>query len=121
MKTVIALVALLVAGCATQKGYEEILNTWINQPESDLVASWGAPDATYEAGGDKFLTYSNSRSGYVPAVQPNYQTTVIGNTAYTNAIGGVPGHSYMISCKTTFRVRNGAVRSWSHEGNGCRA
>ena len=115
----LAVVAL--TGCATAEKYEAILNTFVNQPERSLIHGWGPPASVYESCGDKYLTYQDSRTAYLPGSAPTYQTQVIGNTAYTSSYGGSPGFIAHMSCKTTFTVVGGMVKSWRYEGNNCRA
>jgi len=110
---------LILASCATTENYEKILASWVGQSEGALIRSWGPPDSSYESSSDKYLTYSKSRSGYIPGTQPSYQTQIIGGTAYTTAYGGSPGYSYNRNCKTTFTVSSGTITSWRYEGNAC--
>ena len=109
----------LLAGCATTENYEKILGTWVGSSERELIQSWGPPSSVYESGGTKYLTYSESASGYIPGTSPTYQTQIIGNTAYTTSSGGSPGFAYNRSCKTTFTLRSDTIVSWRHEGNAC--
>tara|TARA_R110000868_G_scaffold150567_7_gene373928 strand:- start:4634 stop:5338 length:705 start_codon:yes stop_codon:yes gene_type:complete len=112
---------LMLSACATTKKYEALLNTWAGKSENALLQSWGPPDSFYENDGVKYLTFNNSRSGYVPGVAPNYQTTFVGNTAYTQAVGGSPGFVYTKRCKTTFAISGGIIRGWRYQGNACRS
>lgn len=116
---VIGLVAL--SGCATTAGYEKMLDSWVGAQEIDLVRRWGPPQQSYEAGGRKFIAYSAQRNVYVPGVAPTYQTNVIGNTAYTTAVGGSPSMNISKLCITTFELDASRVVSWSYKGNDCKA
>jgi len=88
-KTLFLTVVLFsLAGCATSANYVKILNTWVGATELNLLRAWGVPQQSYNAGGRKFMIYSNSRNFYIPEKAPTYQTTVIGNTAYTKPVGG---------------------------------
>lgn len=116
----IALAAVL-ASCATTAGYEKVLKSWVGAQEIDLVRSWGPPIQFYEAGGRKFIVYSSRRNVYLPGSAPSYQTTVIGNTAYTNAVGGSPAMNISKSCTTTFELDGSKVVSWTYKGNDCKA
>jgi hypothetical protein len=117
---IVAFVTVL-ASCATTAGYEKVLNSWRGAQEIDLVRSWGPPIQSYEAGGRKFIVYSSRRDVYLPGTAPSYQTTVIGNTAYTNAVGGSPAMNIVKSCTTTFELDGSRVVSWSYKGNACKA
>lgn len=123
MRKQIALAALLLtlAGCATTANYEKILNSWIGNTELDLIRKWGPPQQSHETGGRKFLVYTSSRNVYIPGTEPSYTTTVIGNTAYTNPVGGTPGENIGLSCQTTFEISGDRIVSWRWEGNDCTA
>lgn len=113
--------AAVLASCATTAGYEKLLNSWVGAQEIDLVRSWGPPIQSYETGGRKFIVYSSSRNVYLPGTAPSYQTTYIGNRAYTNAVGGSPAMNTDKSCTTTFELDSSKVVSWSYKGNDCKA
>ena len=112
---------MALSACATTAGYEKILNSWVGTQEVDLVRSWGPPVQSYEAGGRKFISYSSRRNVYIPGTAPTYQTNVIGNTAYTTAVGGSQAMNVGMSCSTTFELEGSRVVSWSYKGNDCRA
>ena len=116
----IVLAAALTA-CATSAGYEKILNSWVGVQEVELVRNWGPPLQSYETGGRRFIVYSSRRNVYLPGTAPTYQTTVIGNTAYTHAVGGSPGMNMDMSCTTIFELEGAQVVSWSYNGNDCKA
>lgn len=117
----IALVfGFLLAGCATEAKYNEMLDTWMGSQESELISKWGVPSSVYETDGTKYLTYRYSSTGYVPGTPPSYQTNIIGNTVYTNRVGGTSGMVYQSSCDTTFTVKSGKIVHWSWQGNACR-
>ena len=107
------IVALMIAGCATQAGYEKILDTWLGHAEGELISSWGVPDSVYDAGSKKYLTYQNSRQMTLPA---SYTSNVYGNTIYTRSYGG---NTINLRCKTTFTVDRGIIVDWSFRGNDC--
>lgn len=110
---------MLFSACATTEKYEAILQTWIGSQESELVRSWGPPDSFYESDGTRYLTYLWSNSGVIPGTNPSYTSTVIGDTVYTNQIGGTAPIVYNSHCKTTFEVRDGRIVYWRWEGNRC--
>jgi hypothetical protein len=113
--------SLIIPSCATTAGYKKVVSSWVGHSEIELIRSWGAPQQAYESGRTKFLVYSSSRNVYLPGSAPTYTTTVIGNTAYTNASGGTPDQNLNFSCQTTFEVSNGEIVSWSFRGNDCKA
>jgi len=112
---------LLVNGCATTENYEKVLQTWIGENEINLIRSWGAPVQSYEAGGVKFLVYSDSRNVTLPGVAPTYRTDCYRDTCYTNQSGGTSDTSINMNCMTTFEVKGSKISSWSYRGNDCTA
>lgn len=118
MRIAIAAV-LLLAGCATTAKYEAMLNTWLGAPEVELARSWGAPIGSYQAGNSRFLTFASSRNVFLPGQAPQYQTSFVGNTAYTTLVGGRPAQNLQFACTTTFEIVNGRVFGWRYEGNDC--
>jgi hypothetical protein len=125
MSKQLGLVAMLAAttiGCATQEGYEKILSSYVGASEASLLAQWGPPDQAYSSDAStKYLTYSKSRSGYVPGVPPTYQSSCSFGVCTTIPIGGLPGYSYTDTCKTSFKLVDGTIASWRFEGDACRA
>jgi hypothetical protein len=115
----LAVIALVLTGCATTANYEKILQSWVGRTELDLVRAWGPPLQTYKTGGSKFLVYSSARNVYFAGTPPAYTTTVIGNTAYTNRIGGTPGQIVGMRCQTTFELIDQKIISWQWQGNDC--
>jgi uncharacterized membrane protein len=112
---------LVLSACATTAGYEKMLDSWVGAQEIDLVRSWGPPAQAYEAGGRKFIAYASQRNVYVPGTAPTYQTQVVGNMAYTRAVGGSQAMNIGKSCMTTFELDGTRVVSWSYKGNDCKA
>ena len=123
MKKILASVLLLLVltGCATTANYEKNLASWVGASELDLVRNWGPPQQIYEAGGRKFLLYTNERSVFIPGTAPSYTTNVIGNTAYTRRVGGSSAQHVNLSCQTTFELENERIVSWRWQGNSCKA
>jgi hypothetical protein len=109
-RLLIAVVTLGLAGCATTGNYEKILSSWVGSSADSLASSWGPPSETYplESGG-KLVTYMNVGGTTAYSTYNPYSGTVF-TTAGT------------YWCKTTFTVDNAnAIRSWSWQGNMCRA
>ncbi|MNO20213.1 hypothetical protein D3C76_99620 [compost metagenome] len=117
----LALLPLVLSGCATEAKYEQILQSWVGSSELELIQKWGPPQQAYETGGHRFLVYSSSGNMYLPGTAPTYQTTYVGNTAYTNSYGGSPGMNVQLSCVTTFEVANELITNWNWRGNNCTA
>lgn len=112
---------LTLTGCATTENYEKKLNETVGYPESVLIRTWGPPDNVYVSDISKFITYNRQNNVYIPGTAPIIQTTVIGNTAFSNAFGGSPAMNIEVKCKTTFEIKNGYVTNWRWEGNGCKS
>ncbi len=110
----IFLFAILITSCATEAGYREALDVYVDGSEEFLIDSWGTPNNVYEANGYKYITYYKNSSVQMPA---SYSTTFYGHSANTIGYGG---GSVQINCKTTFKIKNKEVISYSYEGNGCR-
>lgn len=120
-KKLIYVICIVLAACATTENYEKMLSTWVGAPEIALYRSWGTPDGQFESGGAKFVSFTKGGNMVLPGSAPTYQTTFIGNTAYTNAYGGSPAYNIQLMCKTTFEIRNERVVSWRWEGNNCKS
>lgn len=119
---ILLLLALALAGgCATTANYERILNTWLGDTEEHLVDSWGVPQRVYKSGANKYLVYKRGGTVFIPGTSPTYHTTVIGNQAYTTAVGGSSPGFRQYWCETTFKVKDGRIINWTWEGNACAA
>ena len=87
----VAAFAFAVAGCATEEGFKDILNSYVGSPDTSLLTQWGPPDEAYSSDSDtKYLTYAKSRSGYVPGLPPTYQTSCSFGICTTIPVGGSP-------------------------------
>ena len=117
----VLLIFIVVGGCATTAGYEQVLNTWVGASEASLVnSSWGIPDGSYQAGGRKYLTYNSSRAHTTPvSTELNCSTSHAGATYCNTSTYG--GTTYNYSCKTTFYVENNRVIGYKFKGNDCTA
>ncbi|WP_220427418.1 hypothetical protein, partial [Klebsiella pneumoniae] len=54
------LITFFLSGCATEAGYQRVLNSWMGSTDVSLIQSWGPPQQSYELSGHTFLVYSNS-------------------------------------------------------------
>lgn len=78
-----------------------VLHSWMELPESALVASWGIPHQSYDSGGSRFLYYA---FGYT--------------TKLIDANGNeIPQETW--ACHMTFEVRQGLVADYRSHGNYC--
>jgi hypothetical protein len=100
----ITFISFLLTSCATEQNYKKVLDSWMNNPENQLVSRWGAPSSSYTASnGDRILTYSSEKN------------------ASTSSI--TPGSFITFRCKTSFTIdgKTNYVKSYSYEGNNCRS
>lgn len=97
-------VTLAVAGCATTRGYERLLDSWTGSDVNRLIQNWGAPAETY--------TMPDGATMYTWFFDDGAVAMPIGNMAY----------AVRRYCKTTFMVSAyGIIERWRYEGNTCRA
>lgn len=94
----------------TPKGYEDILNSWMNNDVNDLIQSWGPPV-------DKYV---------MPNGNAMYTWLYIGNTYvtsnYNQYLNQINSYAYTKYCKTTFTVSpDNKIVQWRYQGNLCRA
>lgn len=87
--------ALLLVGCATSGKYDSKVKTWVGKNVTELLDSWGAPDATTEVnGGGRMYTFKR-------------QSLFLNNPVY---------------CETSFRTdESGEIQSYHWQGNGCKS
>jgi hypothetical protein len=83
--------ALVLSACAASRNNPE-LKGWVGQPESKLIASWGAPDETATlADGGKIDTWTTGWEG----LQDQF------------------GHRRPMTCRKMFTIdANGTVSRW---------
>jgi hypothetical protein len=113
---ILALAAIsLLAGCATEDKYRQSLSTLIGTPEDQLVMHWGAPAASYETGGSKYLTYRQSVTYY----QPDEPAYTVGNFGEVVPTGLTSGYVVHRGCDTTFQVTNNKIVAFNFTGNSC--
>lgn len=120
-RAAVLVVAATLAACATEDGYRRNVEAMIGQTEATLVSTHGVPDATHRADGAentadekgaKFVTYRRGSTDTIP-----------GYCSFVPRIGYycAPPQTYTYVCITTFRIEGGIVRSWTSQGNACRA
>jgi hypothetical protein len=111
---VLLLVAGLLAGCVNQRAQRDAyLSQFIGQPESTLVQAMGVPARSIEAGGVKYLAYSEHKIDVVPG------TPIYGPWPYGWYGGGLPPQVVEWNCETTFAVADGKVTNYTLRGNAC--
>ena len=103
-KLLILLLSVFLINCSTQKGYVEILDTWIGATEEELVQKWGVPSGQYnKSDGGKLLSFSSNRTIVLPGSSSTYGTI-------------------SLYCETTFDISSsGIILGYSFKGNDCYA
>ena len=114
LQTIILL--LLLASCATQAGYQKILDSWKGSDVDSIVRSWGTPQGYYKnKDGSGQIEYTDSRSSTYTTddKQYNYDTGEY-------ELKGVNVHTLNFNCKTTFKFNSSnKIYTWSYQGNNC--
>lgn len=92
------------------KGYEKILETWLNSDINNLMVSWGPPANKFEMpNGNIMYTWLYIGNTYV-STNYNYYLNQVNSSANT------------YYCKTTFTTSGtGKVTNWRYQGNACKA
>lgn len=99
---ILFLLVLLVAGCATTRRYQAMLQGWVGRPTTELISQWGTPTSTSNlADGSQLFVYSQ--------IDEETREKTARNLA-----------GYTPSCRTTFQVRQGTVVGWKWDGKNCR-
>jgi hypothetical protein len=101
-----ALVVLaLLAGCATQSGFDQRMSAYVGRSEGDLVVALGVPARTFQTPeGRRFVQYERRR----------VQASSLGGWGWR---GGVDVTTW--DCNVTFEVTGGRVAGFTSRGNDC--
>lgn len=118
----IALVAIAMSGCASR--INRTMESWLGLHESELLASWGAPQRVFSDGaGGKVFVYTARRSYTTPAtatttVTGNAQT--YGNQTTISATGTTvysPSYTYGYEAQRVFWIDSrGRIYRWQWKG-----
>lgn len=81
----------------TAEGYTQIMESWENASELQLIKQWGVPYQTYEVEDQKYLLYKEENN-------------------FT-----LNGNYFHFYCDTTFTIENGIITYWKYSGNNCKA
>ena len=93
------LMLFLLSACATETGYQKVVDSWMGSSKINLINTWGIPTNNYKA--DEHTEYFS------------YVETSISTDSY--------GNIYNWKCQTTFTITDDVVTSWKYEGYKCRA
>lgn len=122
MKRLLAVAALLLAGCMTPGGFRDSMNAWIGRHADQLVGQMGPPQSVYAlSGGGAVLQWSSSRNAVIPVPQQTYGTvSAVGNTAYLRTTTMPSAYNIHLACTVRVTVSaDGVIQSWNSEGNNC--
>lgn len=100
-------VALMLAGCATTRQYENTLRKWEGRKASELVKKWGPPRAiTTLTDGGKMMMFIRTSSSKMKV----------------RKLGSIDKKVVTLrDCKTIFLVdREDKILGWKYEGHNCR-
>lgn len=116
-RPILVIAAALLASCAPAFDRPAFLASFVGQPEAEVVRRLGVPARTYEAGGRKFLAYSERRIDVLPT------GPFFGGAGFIGAgygyYGAFPQQVIERGCETTFEVGDGRVLTWSLRGSLC--
>ncbi len=117
--------AALLTGCATERNYDQLLNSWLDASEAELVSAWGRPTEVFELPrGGRVLQYGHvtdtiGRFGFVwLGTGLNVQTDPNSSKQYVAQAIHFSGTGYF--CETRFTVDpTGQVSHWQSSGSAC--
>ena len=117
------LLPFLLPGCATTTEYGHKIGSWIGHSVDDLYSMLGTPTSTEpQADGGKIVTYEKTevvRSAPGDKVAP---PATPGTTSQAAAAATEPANTRTVSCTTRYKTDStGVVRSWTFDGEGCKA
>jgi len=121
---------IVLVGCIrSTANYEKVLKTWVGQPASKLLRSWGRPANTTRISRSVIVyNYVQKRRIWVPGYTYNkHVSTTYHNSRYRSHVHQnyvptrVRGYSVVKHCITGFVARKGIVTKWSWKGNDCRS
>lgn len=126
-----ACLALFVAlagsltGCAgwypTEKGYRQVLDTWIGSRGEELIGKWGLPTGEHiSPDGTKLYEYKQERSYSIDGGTRREQILVDGH--YVDVDIPLPDETQTTWCNTTFRIGlDDKIKSYYFNGPDCTA
>lgn len=107
---------LLLAACTNRMAEREAqAGAFVGRSEEDLVREAGVPTRTVEAGGKRFVVYSERRVDAVPVSGPG--PYFLGRPYYYG--GAYPATAVETVCDTNFEILAGRVSAVTFKGNGC--
>lgn len=125
-RTVTALSAIILAGCATWGQFDEGLDALLNMPLSTAIDRLGYPSGERTVAGRRLVEWGRSTNGamYMPTTATTYGT-VNTNRGFGSYSGTTTGGTFMpvnYNCNVTLEVdQDDIIRRYQYEGNlgGC--
>ncbi len=117
--TLLMLVILLTAGCATTAKYEALLNEWVQQDINQLIDEWGYPHNSLKLPNGNTVYIFGSSDSYITPVQTYTRYHAVGDKMYADTMV-TGGNAYTYWCRTFFEVNDkNIIVKWRVEGNSC--
>jgi hypothetical protein len=116
-KILMALVTILLSGCATTANYQAKVASWENHDAQALVKAWGQPDSIEKmSNGNKMYVYA--RLKHMPVAYGSQRAIAsTGSAKQAQAVGEV-----YIQCATYFQLSPaGKVVSTEFRGEECKS
>ena len=118
----------LLAGCATQAGFDQRMGALVGLSQADLVRRVGVPDSVFPADGRLFLQYLRLGQQGPATVQPVFGLGVGGfsfsrGVAVGSGFGfGTPAYVWPPPlCTVVFEIVADRVAAFTARGDGCLA
>ena len=121
-KVIIILMSLVIviclSSCATTKGFQQVCDSWIGAPETELIRLWGYPQTTLQLqNGNTVYVYSSEGTFTMPSQHSSYEDAW-GRTQ----VNITEGKTITLWCRTYFEIDNqGVIINYRFEGNNCGA
>lgn len=122
--TALILPILLLTGCLTGR-LNETMSSWVGHSASELIMSWGPPQAVYDDGqGGRIVVYTNQRQ-FTTAPATATTSTTVNAIVYDNTILGqaqsittfTPPQTTQYTAWRVFQIDgNGRIYTWSWRG-----
>ncbi len=111
------LLLLSLTGCVDGRAAREAaLNSTIGMDEATLVRSVGVPTRAADAGGHRFLAYTDRRLDVAPTFGGYGVMGGFGPFGFYDEGFAVPLDR---NCETTYELDGGRVSAWTLRGNSC--
>lgn len=118
-KTVLAMLAVVAAGCASTPNYDAQLQPWVGRSQGELFADWGAPsEVMTNEQGATVLFYHQERSWQKRGVSMDVGGSYPGGDQPLSAGSGAT--TVIHYCNTFFVLgQDDRIASYNYEGDEC--